>query len=143
MPLSDSRNFLRYALWADAISCLACGLIQVIFTRLLGQYLALPLALLADTGFFLLVYGAAVAFLALRARVPAALIWPLIVGNVIWGVAAVAVLLGGKVQATLLGNAYIIAQAMTVLMLARLQYLGVRPSRKLDHLAPARRQSNE
>lgn len=137
------HNVLRYVLWADAISCLACGLLQVTFTRLLSQHLGLSPSLMADTGLFLLVYGIVVAFLALRLQVPAALVWPLIVGNVTWGVAAVGILLGGHMQVTLLGNGYIIAQALTVLILARLQYRCVRPCNKLDHLAPARRQSNQ
>jgi hypothetical protein len=137
------RNVLRYVLWADAISCLACGLLQVVFTASLGQILGLPLTLLADTGLFLLVYGTVVGFLAMQARGRNAFIWLLIVGNVTWGVAAVGVLLGGNLQVTLLGKGYIIAQALTVLILARLQYLCVRPTKKLDHLAPARRQSNQ
>lgn len=127
-----SHNFLHYVLWADAISCLACGALQIIFTRFLSQHLGLPLFLLADTGFFLLVYGIVVAFLALRARVPAALIWPLIVGNVTWGVAAAVTVLEGDMQVTVLGKGYIIAQALTVLILAQLQYLCVRARKATD-----------
>lgn len=137
-----SNNFLQYVLWADAISCLACGALQVIFTGSLSRHLGLPPFLLAATGFFLIAYGAVVAFLTLRAKVPAALIWPLIVGNVTWGVAAVLILLEGNIQVTLLGEGYIIAQALTVLILAQLQYLCVRP-RKANGLASASRPSNQ
>jgi hypothetical protein len=120
---------LRYVLWADAISCLVCGLLQVAFARPLSQYSGLPPSLLAESGDFLLLYGAAVAFLATRTRtrVPGAVIWLLIVGNFAWGVASVLLLVAGDVQPTWLGKGYIIAQASTVLMLAQLQYLCVRP----------------
>jgi hypothetical protein len=121
-----SNNFLRIVLWADAASCLICGLLQVSFVRPLSQYLGLAAALLAGTGDFLLLYGAAVAFLATRARAPAAIIWLLVVGNIAWGLAAVGILLAGDVQPTLLGKSYILAQALTVLLLARLQYICVR-----------------
>jgi hypothetical protein len=84
---------------------------------------------LATTGDFLLLYGVAVAFLAMRARAPTALIWLLIAGNVAWGVAAVGVLLTGDVHPTFLGKCYILAQTLTVLVLARLQYVGVRLSK--------------
>jgi hypothetical protein len=98
---------LRIVLWADAASCLICGLLQVSFVRPLSQYLSLAPALLAGTGDFLLLYGAGVAFLATRARAP-----------------AVGILLASDVQPTVLG--YILAQALTVLLLARLQYVYVR-----------------
>jgi hypothetical protein len=121
-----SNHFLRIVLWADAASCLICGLLQVSFVRPLSQYLGLAPALLAGTGDFLLLYGAAVAFLATRARAPAGIIWLLVVGNVAWGLAAVGILLAGDVQPTLLGKGYILAQALTVLLLARLQYICMR-----------------
>ena len=81
---------------------------------------------MAGAGDFLLLYGAAVAFLATRARTPAVIIWLLVVGNIAWGVASVGILLAGDVQPTLLGKGYILAQALTVLLLAGLQYFCVR-----------------
>jgi hypothetical protein len=129
MLSKPSHQLLRYVLWADAISCLACGVLQVAFTGSVSQYLGLPLTLLGVTGDFLLLYGAAVAFLAIRARAPTGIIWLLIVGNVAWGLAAVSILLEGDVRPTLLGKGYILAQTLTVLILARLQYVCVRPSK--------------
>jgi hypothetical protein len=74
-----------------------------------------------------------VAFLAMRVRAPTAIVWLLVVGNIAWGVAAIGVLLEGDVHPTLLGKGYILAQTLTVLILARLQYVCVRPSKV--HLA--------
>ena len=124
--MQAKRNFLRFVLMIDAISCLASGISQLAFTRFLSGHLNLPPTLLAATGDFLLVYGAAVAFLATRDHVPRAIIWLLIVGNCVWGLASFAILFGNDLNPAALGKAYIVVQALTVLVLARLQYLCVR-----------------
>ncbi|HWY96109.1 MAG TPA: hypothetical protein VNX69_12990 [Steroidobacteraceae bacterium] len=126
MSLQSSPNFLRYVLWIDAISCLICGLSQVAFTGTLSEWLGLSATLLAGTGEFLLLYGVVVAFLATRSRTPGAIIWLLIVGNAAWAVACIACLLGSGGTITLLGKVYVIAQALTVAVVALLQYSGMR-----------------
>ena len=126
MSSKSTPSFLRYVLWADAISCLACGLLQVAFSGTLKHWLGLPAAMLMGTGVFLLIYGAAVAFLATRVRVPSAIIWMLIAGNSIWALACLAILTSGRLDLTLLGNVYVIIQAFTVAALAQLQYLALR-----------------
>jgi hypothetical protein len=136
MSFANSPHFLRYVLWADALSCLACGLLQVIFTASLSERLGLPAILLADTGEFLLLYGAAVAFLAARIRAPAPIIRLLIAGNIAWAVACIALLLGGGFALSLLGKAYIVAQALAVALLAELEYFGVRQSTISSGRAP-------
>jgi hypothetical protein len=130
MPVKIYQDFLRYVLWADAISCLVCGILQVALTGPLSSYFGLSENLLMGTGVFLLVYGAVVAFLATRKQVPGAIIGLLIVGNIAWGVLAVATLLGGDARITLLGKGYVTAQALTVLIPAQLQYLLIRQARK-------------
>jgi hypothetical protein len=129
MLSTPSHNFLRYVLCVDAISCLASGILQVSFTGFLSQHLGLSPTLLTATGDFLLLYGAAVAFLATRTRVPRAIIWLLIVGNCAWGLASVGILLGNYVHPTEVGKGYIAVQALAVLLLARLQYICVRPNK--------------
>jgi hypothetical protein len=129
MLSKSTPRLLRYVLWADAISCLACGSLQVAFVGTLKHWLGVPAAMLIGTGQFLLIYGAAVAFLATRIRVPGAIIWFLIAGNSIWAVACLAILVGGDFDLTPLGNAYVIIQAFTVAALAQLQYLGLRQSK--------------
>ena len=130
MPAKTYQNFLRYVLWADAISCLVCAILQVALAGPLSSYLGLSENLLMGTGIFLLVYGAVVAFLATRTQVPVAILGLLIVGNIMWGVLAVAILLEGDARVTLLGKGYVTAQALTVLILAQLQYLFVRHAGK-------------
>jgi hypothetical protein len=126
MPVTSSDNFMRLVLWADAISCLACGLLQVSLTTVLSERLGLPATLLVDTGIFLLLYGAAVLFLATRIRVASAIVWLLIAGNMAWAVACIAILFGGAAELTLFGKGYIVLQASAVAILAQLQYAALR-----------------
>lgn len=140
MPAKSYRIALRYVLWADAISCLACGILQVTLTSTLNSYFGLSQALLIGTGVFLLLYGAVVAFLATRARVANLIVGLLIVSNIAWGVLAVGILLEGDGQITLLGQSYIVVQTLTVLVLAQLQYSCLRLN-KAERLAGARQET--
>jgi hypothetical protein len=137
MSVKTSPQFLRYVLWADAVSCLACGILQVGLTVALSSRFGLSQTLLFETGVFLLLYGTAVGFLATRNSVPKAILWVLIVGNVLWGVSAVGILLMGDARITLLGKGYIVAQALMVMILAQLQLFCAR-SGKAERLVPAR-----
>ncbi|MGH8831652.1 MAG: hypothetical protein ACREXV_11240 [Polaromonas sp.] len=122
----SSPNFLRNVLRADALSCLACGLLQVALTGAMARLLGLPETLLAYTGEFLLIYAAAVAFISTRKPVPRPLVWGLVAGNLAWALGCVLLLLSGRVAPSLLGTAYVLVQAVTVGVLAELQFFGLR-----------------
>ena len=139
MFVKSYQNSRRYVLWADAISCLACGILQVALTSPLSSYFGLSQNLLTGTGVFLLPFGAVVALLAMRTRVPNAIVGVLIAGNILWGVLAAGTLLRGDARITLAGKGYIVAQALTVLILAQLQYLCIRVS-KTQPLASIRQE---
>lgn len=124
----SSPNFLRNVLRADALSCVACGVLQVVFTGQMAQLLGLPEALLAYTGEFLLVYAAVVAFVSTRDPLPRPLVWVLMAGNLGWAIACVLLLVSGRLAPSMLGTAYVVAQALTVAVLAELQFFGLRRS---------------
>ena len=121
-----SPNFMRNVLRVDALSCVACGLLQMAFPAQLAELLRLPPALLAYTGEFLLVYAAVVAFVSTRKPIPRNVVWLLVAGNLGWAAACVLLLLSGSVQPTVLGMVYVSMQALTVAVLAELQYFGLR-----------------
>ena len=125
MSFTSAPGFLRFVLWADAISCLACGLLQVFLSTVLSERLGLPATLLADTGIFLLLYGALLGFLATRNRTANPVVWLLIGGNLAWAAACIALLTGGG-GLTLFGKAYVVLQASVVAILAQLQYAAAR-----------------
>ena len=126
MSVFASPRFLRNVLLADAASCLASGAAQLGFTAALARLLNLPSTLLLGTGVFLVVYGAAVAFIATRNPVPRPVVWLLVFGNLGWAVACIALLASSLVTPTGLGMAWVLAQAACVAVLAELQWTGLR-----------------
>lgn len=126
MSFFASPTFLRKVLFADAASCLASGAAQLMLAEPLSQWLRLPVPLLAGTGGFLLVYAAVVAWVATREPIPRGLVWFFIAGNFAWAGACVALLAGPWVAPSALGQAWVIAQAACVVVLAELQWAGVR-----------------
>ena len=122
----SSPNFMRNVLRVDALSCVSCGLLQLAFPAQMAGLLGLPPALLAYTGEFLLVYAAIVAFVSTRKPISRHVAWLLVAGNLGWAAACVLLLVTGSVQPTVLGMAYVSMQALTVAVLAELQYFGLR-----------------
>jgi len=124
----SSPNFLRNVLRVDALSCIACGVLQMAFPAALARLLNLPEGLIAYTGEFLLVYAAVVAFVSTRKPLPRPVVWTLVAGNIGWALACVLLLAGGQVSPSALGVVYVLMQALTVAVLAELQYFGLRRS---------------
>ncbi|MGH2523467.1 MAG: hypothetical protein ACRDH2_13265, partial [Anaerolineales bacterium] len=58
--------------------------------------------------------------------VPRPLVWGLVAGNLAWALGCVLLLLSGRVAPSLLGMAYVLVQAVTVGVLAELQFFGLR-----------------
>jgi hypothetical protein len=126
MSVFASPRFLRNVMLADAASCLATGALQVGFTPLLAQWLQLPAPLLAGTGWFLLAYAAAAAFVGTRQPVPRGWVGLFAAGNLAWAVGCFAVFGFGLVAPSALGTAWIAAQVLVVLAMADLQWMGLR-----------------
>lgn len=131
MSIFESSRFLRSVLFADVAACLASGALQVAFTRSLVEWLDLPALLLQATGIFLLAYAAIAALAATRDPIPRAPVWGFVCGNFAWAAACVVLLAGHLVAPTALGEAWIVAQAVTVVVLAELQWIGLRRSRPI------------
>jgi hypothetical protein len=128
--LFASPRFLSRVMWIDAASCAATGALQVGFTDALARLTGLPGGLLMGTGLFLLAYAAAAAAMARRATPPRTLIGLVAVGNFGWAAACAALLASGVFAVTALGMAWVIAQAVTVVLLAEAQWMGLRATRQ-------------
>jgi hypothetical protein len=131
MSIFESPRFLRNVLFADAASCLATGALQVTFTPSLADLMRLPAGLLQGTGWFLLAYAAIVAFAATRQPIQRGFVWLFVAGNFAWAAGCAALLVARPFAPTLLGQAWVIAQAVTVVVLAELQWTGLRRGRPL------------
>lgn len=120
--------FLRRALLADAVVSGAMALLLTFGAGVLTSLLNLPGALLLESGLFLIAYAAFVGLLGSRAAMPKALVLLVIVGNALWTLASVALLLSGAVSPNLLGVAFVVMQAIAVGVFAELQFIGLRKS---------------
>ena len=128
MTLIHPSRSLKTALAVDAASGATTAALQLALPRLLADELGLPMALLLETGLFLVALAALLAFLARSARVAAPLVWAIVTGNVAWSAACVLLWTTGAVAPTALGIAFLLAQAAVVLALAVWEAIGLQAS---------------
>ena len=120
--------FLRRAIQADAVFSGASAVLLTLGASELAPLLNLPEALLSETGLFLIAYTALVGWLGTRQAMPKALVVIVITGNAAWAVASIALLFSGTVTPNLLGEGFVVIQAIVVGALGELQYVGWRRS---------------
>ena len=119
---------LRRAIQGDAIFSAVSAVLLTFGAGTLAPLLSLPEALLRETGLFLIAYAALVGWLGTRQSMPKALVMIVIAGNTAWTVASLALLFSGAVTPNLLGEAFVVAQAIATGVFAELQYIGLRRS---------------
>ncbi|MFC0241550.1 hypothetical protein [Rhodopseudomonas telluris] len=120
---------LRRALQADALVSGAMALLLVTGAGALAPMLALPQPLLLETGLFLIAYAAFVGWLGTRAALQRPLVLLVIIGNALWTLASIALLLSSAVAPNGVGIAFVVIQAIAVGVFAELQYMGLKRSR--------------
>jgi hypothetical protein len=128
MTTIHSSPLLRQALLADAATSAAFGLLMLIAAGPMSHLLGLPEMLLRISGFVLLPYAALVGYLGLREQTNRMMVWAVVVGNGLWVADSLLLLASGWVSPTSAGYAFVIAQALAVLMYAEFQYVGLRRS---------------
>lgn len=126
MSILRSPNLLRYALVADAVASAASAALMIAGANFLAPLLGLPQDLLFRAGLSLIPFVALVLYVATRQRPAEGAVWVVIALNVIWVAGSVLLLVSDVVAPTMLGYAFVIAQALAVLMLADLEYFGLR-----------------
>ena len=120
--------FLKTVLIADAAASGAVAVLQLVAANWLSQRSMLPHALLVGTGAFLVIYAAMLTWLARRTTVWSAVVGTVVLGNVAWAVACVALVLGQASTLSGLGVAFVAVHAVAVLLFAALEYSGLRAS---------------
>ncbi|HEX7175350.1 MAG TPA: hypothetical protein VF240_08840 [Pyrinomonadaceae bacterium] len=128
MQLFRTSTFLRWVLFADAATCIAAGLLLMLGSRVLEQFLGLPAELSRYAGVSLLPFAALLVYLATRENLSSPVVWAVIALNALWTVDSILLLLSGWIEPTGLGSAFIVFQAFGVAMFAALEYLGLRKS---------------
>ncbi len=128
-------NFLRTVIGLDAAACGLMGAAFAFGSSLLAWPLGLAPAFMQPVGLFLVVYAAALAFLAVRPSTPRAAVWTLVAFNAAWAIASFAIMGVGWVQPTTLGVAFIAVQAVAALIVGDLQYIVLRRAKREAALA--------
>jgi hypothetical protein len=119
-------RFLRLALFADAVASGATGLLLIAGAGFLESWLGLPVSLMRESGLVLIPYVAFVAWLTTRRATAVWNVEAVILCNAAWTLASVGLLFSGYVAPTLLGTAFVVAQAAAVALFGLLQYAGLR-----------------
>lgn len=127
-----SGALLPRVLKVDALTCVAMGLLLVAAHSTLSPLLGLPAALLQYAGLLLFPCAALMAWAGRSARPASALVWLVILGNLAWVLASL-LLAFVWFSPTVPGQAFLVVQALAVLGLAELEYVGLRRTRQRGH----------
>ncbi|WP_048649146.1 hypothetical protein [Nitratireductor soli] len=134
MPLAISP-FLRRVLFIDAAVSGAAALLLLLGAGLLEPLLGLPQALMFWAGAILVPFVALLLVVARRQHAPRLLLLDIVIANALWVVASFALLAAGGIAPTVLGVAFVVAQALAVALFAMLQCAGLRSSPRHDAAA--------
>lgn len=122
----EMSPLLRRALQADALASGAMGLLLALAAGPLEELLGLPRALLLAAGIGLLPFALALGWLANRTTLRRGWVWAVLAINAVWVIDSLSLLALGWVEPTLLGNIFVIGQAVAVAVLAELEFFGLR-----------------
>jgi hypothetical protein len=121
--------YLRRVLLLDAVATFATGVLLLGGMSLLQSLLNLPISLMTYAGVFCVAWAALVGFAFTRRQLTRGFVWTIVIGNALWALGSLALLVSGYAAPTVLGHAFVIAQALVVGVFAELQYIGMkRPS---------------
>lgn len=120
---------LRRALLLDAAASGTMGVLLLLAGGLLAAPLGLPASLLRWTGAVLVPFAAYLARVATRAEVSPDAARSIIRANVAWAVGTPLLLVSGWVRPTLLGELFVVIQAVAVAGFAYLEYRAVNHDR--------------
>ncbi|MEJ8571833.1 hypothetical protein [Microbaculum marinum] len=126
MPTSLTSLPLRAILGIDAATCAVMGLVLITGAGFIAGVTAIPAGLLCYAGLALLPIAAFMAIVASRPTPPAAGVWLVVTGNVLWVAASLVLAFGGLIAPNGLGWAFVLAQALIVAALAWLEYGALR-----------------
>jgi hypothetical protein len=118
--------FMRNALRLDAVVSAAAALLLLGGATPLAPLTRLPAGLLFWSGVVLVPFVAALVVVARRETAPRLVLVDIVALNALWVAASFGLLASGLVQPTLLGIAFVVAQALAVALFAVLQWSGMR-----------------
>ena len=126
MSPNRSHATLQNILLLDAATCVAAGTLMAFGSNLVAGLTAIPAPLLAWAGLLLFPVAALMLYAGLQAMPPRPLVWLIVLGNIGWVAASLA--LFAFIAPNALGVAFILAQAATVAVLALLEHSALQRS---------------
>lgn len=118
-------KLIRYAFVADAIATGATGLLMAAGSGLLAHLTGIPAGFSMPVGAALIVYAVLVGWVGTRPEIPRGRAMAIIGLNALWVIGSIAVLAMGVWTLSVLGVAFVAAQAAAVALLAILQEIGL------------------
>jgi hypothetical protein len=128
-------KFLRATLLVDAATCAAMGLLMTLFTTRLGDFMALPEPLIFYAGLSLFPFSGLFLYVATRGKTAAFLVWVIVLGNGLWTLGSILILLSGWVTPNIFGLCFVLFQAAVVAVLAGLEFIGLKRAEAEDGAA--------
>ncbi len=123
-----SSSLLRRVLFFDAAVSAATGIMMVAGAGTLHTLLGVPASLMRYSGLALLPFAVMVVYFARSGELSSSRVWTVILLNAAWVAASVLVLVGGWIDPTAIGMAFVVFQALVVAALAEFQYTLMRRS---------------
>ena len=120
MSPMQSNNLLQNVLLLDAATCVGAGALMAFGSNFVAGLTAIPAPLLYWAGLVLFPIAALMIYAGVQAAPPRPLVWLIVLGNIGWVAASVALL--GIIAPNALGILFILAQAAAVAVLALLEY---------------------
>lgn len=115
-----------FVLRLDAAVSGVTGLAMLALANPIGDLLDLPVELLRGAGAILLVLNAALFWLARRPAISRTELYAVAGINLVWAIDSVVLLVTGWVEPSALGVAFVLFQAVVVLLFAELQVMAAR-----------------
>jgi hypothetical protein len=119
---------LRRGLQLDGAVSGIVGLALCLAAGPLGALFGLPFALLLGAGLAMLPWALALTFMARRDCLPRGAVWAVIGLNALWVIESLWLLVSGWVAPSALGYAFVIGQAVGVVLFIELQFFGLKRS---------------
>ena len=119
-------TFLRNALVADAIATAATGILLAAASNWLEGWLDIPATLLFYAGAALIPFAGFVLYLSARNQISRWAMWTVVVCNALWVIDSFLLLASGWITPSMLGYAFVIAQALVVAAFCKLQFTGLK-----------------
>jgi hypothetical protein len=123
-------RFLRLVLTADSVSCLGMGTVLTAAAAPLAGLFGLAGSLVSGAGLALLPVGLFILMIARREAVAPIFVYAIIAGNALW-VAESLVVAATAPAITLIGTAFVLAQAAIVAVVTALETAGVMRARQV------------